>query len=209
MEQKNHINTFCLVKNGSVSIDGTISYENRSLPAADFIKSAYKHFQINYPKFYKMDQLSRLAFLASELILKNNPMTHNNAAGDIAIIIANSASSLETDEEHQRTISDKNNNVASPAVFVYTLPNILIGEIAIRNSIKGENTFFIFDKFDADFMSGYINSLLNSNKIKCCIAGWVDFYDKNYDAFLYTVEKDKGKLGIEHNSEQLKNIYNN
>jgi hypothetical protein len=209
MEQKNYINTFCSVKNGSVSIDGIIAFEDKSLPAADFIKSAFKHFQINYPKFYKMDQLSRLAFLASDLVLKNNPITHKNAASDIAIIIANSSSSLETDEEHQRNISDKNNYFASPAVFVYTLPNILIGEIAIRNSIKGENTFFIFDKFDADFMSTYINSLLNSNKIKCCITGWVDFYENKYDAFLYTVEKDKGKIGIEHNSEELKNIYNN
>ncbi len=209
MEYKNYINTFCSIKNGTVSIDGSISFEDKTLPAADFIKLVYKHFQISYPKFYKMDQLSRLAFVVSELILKNNPITLKNEDADIAIIIANSASSLETDEEHQRNISDKNNYFASPAVFVYTLPNILIGEIAIRNSIKGENTFFIFDKFDADFMSSYINSLLNSNKIKCCITGWVDFYENKYEAFLYTVEKEKGILSLEHTSDQLKKIYNN
>jgi hypothetical protein len=209
MEHKNYINTFCSIKNGSVSIDGKALFEDQSLPASDFIKSIYKHFLISYPKFYKMDQLSRLAFVASELILKNNPITIKNEDADIAIIIANSASSLETDKEHQRNISDKNNNFASPAVFVYTLPNILIGEIAIRNSIKGENTFFIFDKFEADFMSSYINSLLNNNKIKCCITGWVDFYDNKYEAFLYTVEKEKGNLNLEHNSDQLKKIYNN
>ncbi|HEY0031066.1 MAG TPA: 3-oxoacyl-ACP synthase, partial [Bacteroidia bacterium] len=147
-----------------------------------------------------------LAFAASELLLRNNSLAEYNKE-DIAIIIANSASSLEIDTEHQNTISDKNNYFPSPAVFVYTLPNILIGEIAIRNSIKGENTFFIFDKFDADFMASYIDSLLNSGKAECCITGWVDFYENNYEAFLYTVEKKPGVLTIEHTTEQIKHLH--
>ena len=140
--------------------------------------------------------------------MKNNPLTQKYASEDIAIVIANSASSLEIDTEHQRTISDKNNYFPSPSVFVYTLPNIMIGEIAIRNSIKGENSFFIFDKFDADFMSSYINSLMNSNKANCCITGWIEFYENKYEAFLYSVEKEEGHLKIEHTAQELKKLYN-
>ena len=208
MEQKNYITSVCSIKNGIVSLDGDRGFIDKSLDGVEFIKGAYKQYQLSYPKFYKMDNLCKLAFVASELLLKNNPLTQKYASEDIAIIIANSASSLEIDTEHQRTISDKNNYFPSPSVFVYTLPNILIGEIAIRNSIKGENSFFIFDKFDADFMSSYINSLMNSNKAKCCITGWIEFYENSYEAFLYSVEKEQGKLKIEHTAEELKKLYN-
>ena len=209
MESKNYITSYCSIKNGKVNVNGKETFSDPSLPSVDFIKAAYKNFQLNYPKFYKMDHLCKLAFVASDLLLKSNPIMQKYAPEDVSIIIANSASSLEIDTEHQNTISDKNNYFPSPAVFVYTLPNILIGEIAIRNCIKGENTFFIFDKFDADFMSSYTNSLLNGNKAKCCITGWVDFYEDKYEAFLYTVEKEAGELNIEHNLELLKKLYNN
>ena len=209
MEQKNYITSLCSIKDGAVFLDGIAGYSDASLGSVEFLKAAYKEYQLNYPKFYKMDNLCKLAFVASELLLKNNPLTQKYASEDIAIIVANSASSLEIDTEHQRTISDKSNYFPSPSVFVYTLPNILIGEIAIRNSIKGENSFFIFDKFDADFMSSYINALLNSSKAKCCITGWVEFYENKYRAFLYSVEKEEGTLKLEHTSEELKKLYNN
>ncbi|MCX6297403.1 MAG: 3-oxoacyl-ACP synthase [Bacteroidetes bacterium] len=209
MENKNYISSYCAAKNGEVIVDHTISYSEKTLLSVDFIKSVYKHFQFNYPKFYKMDHLCKLAFVTSELLLKSNPVTQKYSSEDIAIIISNSTSSLEIDTEHQNTISDKGNYFPSPAIFVYTLSNILIGEIAIRNSIKGENTFFIFDKFDPVFMSSYINSLLKSGKAKCCITGWVDFYENKYESFLYTVEKEQGTLKIEHTSEQIKKLYNN
>jgi hypothetical protein len=152
-----------------------------------------------------MDDLCKLAFVASELLLKENPLK-NYKKEDIAIIVANSASSLEIDTEHQRTISDRNNYFPSPAVFVYTLPNILIGEIAI-NSIKGENTFFIFDKFDADFMSSYANAIINGNRAKSCIMGWVDLYENNYEAIIYTVESQPGVLNIENNTVQTEQLF--
>jgi len=209
MEAKNYITSYCSIKNGKVNVNGKELFSDASLPSVDFIKAAYKNFQLNYPKFYKMDHLSKLAFVASDLLLKMNPIMQKYAPENVSIIIANSASSLEIDTEHQNTISDKNNYFPSPAVFVYTLPNILIGEIAIRNCIKGENTFFIFDKFDADFMGLYNNSLLSGNKAKCCISGWVDFYENKYEAFLYTIEKEPTILNIEHNSGQLNKLYNN
>jgi hypothetical protein len=208
MTQKNYITSFCSIKSEKVIINNVVDYSDfTQANATDFLKSAYKHYQLNYPKFYKMDSLCKLAFVNSELLLRSSKIIEKYKSEDIAIVIANSASSLEIDTEHQTTISDKNNYFPSPAVFVYTLPNILIGEIAIRNSIKGENTFFIFDKFDADFMSSYINSLLNTNKAQCCIVGWVDFYENKYESFLYTVEKQPGLLNIEHNEEQLKILY--
>jgi hypothetical protein len=208
MSQVNYISAFCKIRSGTVNLNHSITFSgDPSESPAAFLKSAYKHFQFNYPKFYKMDKLCQLAFLASDLLLRDNKLTEKYSKEDIAIVISNSSSSLEIDTEHQQTISDKTNYFPSPAVFVYTLPNILIGEIAIRNLIKGENTFFIFDKFDAGFTASYINSLLNSGRAESCIAGWVEYYEGNYEAFLYSVEKTPGVIRTEHTTEQLINLY--
>jgi hypothetical protein len=209
MSDQNYITAFCSVSSSEVCINSHVDYsEQEHNSSVDFLKSVYKHYQMAYPKFYKMDSLCKLAFVTSELLIKTSKITEKYKKEDIAIVIANSVSSLETDTEYQNTI-DKNNYFPSPTVFVYTLPNILLGEIAIRNGIKGENTFFVFDKFDAVFMSAYINSLLNSNRAKCCITGWVDFYEDKVDSFLVTVEKQPGILNMENIAEQLNKLYIN
>jgi hypothetical protein len=208
MREVNYISAFCRISSGKVNVNHSIMFTGGpgDEPAA-FLKSVYRHYQLNYPKFYKMDRLCQLAFIASELLMKDNRLTDNYKSEETAIVISNSSSSLEIDTEHQQTISDSADYFPSPAVFVYTLPNILIGEIAIRNLIKGENTFFIFDKFDAQFTSSYINSLLDSGRAESCIAGWVEYYEGNYEAFLYTVEKKPGVIATEHTAEQLLNLY--
>jgi hypothetical protein len=207
MNQQNHITSFCSIQAGQVNINHSIAFSEQALAPVEFLKSTYKHYQLNYAKFYKMDNLCKLAFLTAELLLKNNPVTEKYKKEDIAIITANSASSMDVDQEHQRSIADKNNYFPSPSAFVYTLPNILIAEIAIKHGIKGENAFFIFDMFNAHFMSEYVNSLLNTGKAMCCIAGWADFYEGHYHAFLYTVEKQSGILSTKHSPEALEKLF--
>ncbi len=208
MNQQPYITSFCSLKNGRVNINHSIAFSEADQPdPEEFLKSVYKHYQINYAKFYKMDNLCKLAFVTSELLLKNNPVTTKYAPSEIAIITSNCSSSLNIDEEHQRTINDKSNYFPSPAAFVYTLPNILIAEIAIKNGIKGENAFFVFDVFNARFISDYVNSLINTGKADCCICGWVDFYEGNYHSFLYTVEKQSGILSVKHSSEALEKLF--
>lgn len=209
MTEQRYISSYCKIKNGEVDLNGKIVFSTKdSSSPEEFIRKVYKHFEMNYPKFYKMDNLCKLAFITSELLLRSKVLD-NYSPEDIAIIICNSASSLEIDSEHQRSINDKTNYFPSPANFVYTLPNILIGEIAIRNKIKGENTFFIFDKFDAPFMNRYIDMLLKNNNAQICIAGWVDLFENNYEAELYTVEKQSNGLNIEHNEQELNKLITN
>jgi hypothetical protein len=207
MSDIHYITSYCLFKPGKVLVNGEQLYTGKENGETDFIKSVYKDAGIGYPKFYKMDRLCRLAFVASELLLDVNRLTEKYNGDVIGITIANSASSLEIDTEHQNTISDKDSFFPSPAVFVYTLPNILIGEIAIRNSIKGENSLFIFEHFNSQFMSGYNDALIKNGKTEACISGYVDVYENSCEAFLYTVEKTPGILDIEHTAENLNQLY--
>lgn len=148
-----------------------------------------------------MDNLSKLAFLSAEFIFNETDFSNKNTA----IILSNNASSLDTDRKYQDSINDSENYYPSPAVFVYTLPNIGIGEISIRHQLKSENGFFVFEKYNANFHYNYEQSLLQNNKSDSVLAGWVNIDGDSYEAFLYLISK-KGE--IEHTEQNLKQLYN-
>jgi hypothetical protein len=200
---KSYIQAYAHIKNNTVSLNGISLFKEDSKGFSAFSKAAYKSLDTKYPKFFKMDNLSKLAFLAADVLLKetiSDPEKENN----IAVIMSNRASSLDTDRKHQKSISDTNNYYPSPAVFVYTLPNICIGEISIKHRLFSENSFFIFETFNADLLLDYSNSLLKSKKAEKVLCGWVDFDENNYEAFLYLVT-DNGALA--HNKKEITRLY--
>jgi len=151
-----------------------------------FAKSVYKNYNLKYSKFYKMDALSKLGFLAADILLTDMDRA-DIATDEIAIICANSSSSLLTDSNYQETIFE----IPSPAVFVYTLPNIVIGEICIRHDIKGESLFFIQESFDSKFMFDYASYLFENTKAKKCIVAWLEMgVDNSYEADMYLISKN-------------------
>lgn len=203
MADKLYIQSYCHVKDGQLRLNGKIIFKDEPKNNLKvFLKNSYKNQKINYPKFFKMDNLSKLAILASELVLSN--IDANEYDNDIALVFSNNASSLDTDRKHQKTINEIDNYYPSPAIFVYTLPNIGIGEISIKHQLKSENAFFIFDEFNASFHHNYESILIQSKKSSAVLAGWINVDDENYDAFLYLVSK-KGL--IEHTEQNLTKKY--
>ena len=202
-ENKTYIQSICSIQNNEIILDGVSIFKLESTIFSDFSKKAYQNFEMNYPKFFKMDSLSKLAFLGAEFLLKKE--INNEKENNIALVFANNSSSLDTDVKYQKSISDVENYFPSPAVFVYTLPNICLGEISIRHQLKSENSFFIFENFNPAFMANYAKVLLNSKKADKVLCGWVEYYDIEYKAFLYLVTKEGD---LEHKIEMLLTEYN-
>jgi hypothetical protein len=202
-ENKTYIQSFCTIQNNEIILDGVSIFKLEPTTFSDFSKKAYQNFEMNYPKFFKMDSLSKLAFIGAEILLKNE--IDNEKENNIALVFANNSSSLDTDVKYQNSISDTENYFPSPAVFVYTLPNICLGEISIRHQLKSENSFFIFDEFNPAFMMNYANVLLDSKKADKVVCGWVEYFDEEYKAFLYLVAKEGN---LEHKIETLLTEYN-
>lgn len=198
-----HIKSYCHIKNQTVSVNGQAIFSDDAEDFSTFIKNGYKSLKTDYPKFFKMDNLSKLAFLAADILLKKENL--NEEENNIALIFSNKASSLDTDRKHQAAIENDAEYFPSPAVFVYTLPNICLGEISIKHRLYSENSFFIFDRFNAEHLQLYGNSLLHSGKAEKVLCGWVDLDGNKYDAFLYLVEKE-GE--IEHKTEEINSLYN-
>jgi hypothetical protein len=199
---KTYIQSFCTIQNNQISLNGEVVFSTEPTLFSDFSKKAYQHFEINYPKFFKMDNLSKLAFLGAELLFKTE--IDSSKENNTALVFANKSSSLDTDLKYQNSIDDSENFYPSPAVFVYTLPNICLGEISIRHQLKSENCFFIFADFNPAFMEKYSNILLETQKAEKVLCGWVEYYNEDYNTFLYLVNKE---VGLVHNEEELKKIY--
>jgi hypothetical protein len=197
------IKEYCKISNNRVLLNDQLLYEDQGSDFTTFIKLAYKKMDTNYPKFFKMDDLSKLGFLASDILLK--PMTQDaEITKNIALVFSNSASSLQTDRKHQESIVDKENYFPSPAVFVYTLPNICLGEISIKHRLYSENSFFIFNHFNAEYLHDYASSLIESEKADEVLCGWINCDVEDYEAFLYLVSTEGN---IAHNKEEIIKLY--
>ena len=185
MQTDTYITASCLIAKHKIIKNGQLLFEHPG-DAEALLDGAYTHFQITYPKFYKMDMLCKLGFLATEILLSGTDHKNKYGETETGLVFSNAHASLDVDLKYARTISTG----ASPALFVYTLPNVVIGEIAIRHHFKGENAFFVFKHFDGNFIAGYVNTLFENKLIKNCICGWVDILKEDYRALLFLVESD-------------------
>ncbi|MFH1121866.1 MAG: 3-oxoacyl-ACP synthase [Bacteroidota bacterium] len=180
------IRKYVSVDSSSVTVNGhTVLMNEPGMDFGDFMKQIYHFYKVSYLKFFKMDALSKLGFITAGILLNDDePLRYEPE--EKAVIIANSSSSLNTDEKHFDSIKE----IPSPAIFVYTLPNIVAGEICIHHNLKGENTFFIQKKFDIQFMVNYSNILFNTTNTRKVILGWVDVdLTGKYCSLLMDVEK--------------------
>lgn len=201
------IKSYCHIKDNKVYQNGQLIFDGESLPLKEFLKAVYKHLKLKYAKFYKMDEISKLGFLASEMALENANIMDMKES-EKGLVFSNSQSTLYTDNLHQQSINDPSNYYPSPSVFVYTLPNIMIGEISIRHKFRGENAFFIFEHFKEKFVVDYINLLFKKGKIKGSLGGWVDQSANNYEAFVYWTEVSENLENTkEHTDNQIKELY--
>lgn len=203
MTTENYITASCIISDHAIYKNTKQVFENKGKDLAEFLLSAYHYFALQYPKFYKMDNLSKLGWLANEVLLQNNFDKEKYNLEDVGVVLSNANSSLDTDIRYYETAK----NIASPALFVYTLPNIVIGEICIRHHFKGENAFFIINEFDAGFIEQYVSNLINSNILQSCICGWVELLGDEYKAVLILVEKELNQDSINFTKENINKIY--
>ena len=95
---------------------------------------------------------------------------------------------LDTDIRHQQIIDSEGDSSASPAVFVYTLPNVVAAEISIRHHIKGENIWFWSEDETMSDIKKYASILAASRDLKYCIAAHIDFINGDYFAIFELLE---------------------
>lgn len=199
----------CIVRSNTVILDGKIIYQepNNAENLEPFLTNVYRHWGMSYPKFFKMDVLSKLAFITAEKMLEKASISGN----DIALVLSNKSSSIISDIHHQKSIQNAESYFPSPAVFVYTLANIMLGELCIRHKITGENTVFIHENFEKEIQLNYANYLINNNLCKICLNGRIDVSPDSYEAFFYLTQQeyalDYNIHHLDHSVEHIEKLY--
>ena len=170
-----------------VSIDGLLRESHGE--GMSLITDIYKRYLDDNPKYYKMDPLCRLGYIATELLLMAENSPSDTSRNDRAVVFFNGSSSIMADMAYEKSIEDKDNYFPSPSAFVYTLPNIVIGEIAIRNHYQGETSFYILNQRNDDIIEQVVEASFIDKDTTSMISGWLDYQDDaHFEADLFITE---------------------
>ena len=168
------------INKGMAILNGSLIADIKGSDAAEM----YRVLGCNYPKFFKMDSLCKWAWLGAELLLREGKDGWRHDGLDkskIAIVVTTSDGCLEVDKRYAETLR----NVPSPALFVYTLPNIMLGEICIRHGFTGEQMCRVQDDFDAEELLFQVTDLLMHRGVTHCLFGKVDAVNTHHDVCLF------------------------
>lgn len=155
-----------------LTLDGKVIVEiDSKMPIGNTLKHLYLSIGMDYRKFFKMDLYAKTAIVLDHILPK--PGLSADSESHTAVYISNHSGCNHTDRQFFSGAGDENFS-PSPAIFVYTLPNIMIGEICIKNKIRGENVYFTMNSFDEAKLLEMVETLSHGNSISHCLAGWIE-----------------------------------
>ena len=163
---------------GEVLVNDSVVFSDKSAGFGTFIREAFKSRGENNMKFYKMDDLCKLGYVAAAWLLDGTEFGEE----ECGMVLSGKYGCLDTDMKHQQIIDKEGDAASSPAVFVYTLPNVVAGEISIRHHIKGENTWFWSDDRTMSDLKHYASLMAGASDLRYCIIGHLDFLNGEYFA---------------------------
>lgn len=149
--------------------DQAVPLENRG---SALVTEIFKKYLADGSRFFKMDLYSRLAYVGTTLLAKD--ALEDAGSEDRALVIFTQNGSVLADRKHLSTFSHPDEFFPSPAVFINTLPNVVLGEIAVKNSIKGETTLVLLPDRDETAMQRIIEATVAATRPSVLICGWVD-----------------------------------
>lgn len=177
------------IKKAQLSPEGL--FVDGNLIAEGTLNEIYKAICGDYPKFHKMDGLCKTGFLGAEAMLKDERADNAAVIEDSAVVLFNRSGSLVNDRNYEKTIRDPENYFPSPAIFVYTLANIVTGEIAIRNKMMGESSFYIMEDCDWKEIDRIAEEIYTTSNPPMILTGWVEYEtENNYRTELRLVTKE-------------------
>ena len=145
-------------------------------PETGNLTDLYRHHIGDYPKFFKMDLLCRVGLVASEMLLQQENAERFIPRDDRAVVLAGRYGCINNDREYEATIQP-NNYFPSPSLFVYTLPNVVTAEIAIRNHYLGETMYYGLS--DESQLEPLIAMTLDNRTISV-LGGWIEAIDNEH-----------------------------
>lgn len=158
-----------------------------SIPCGADLTQLYRQEIGNYPKFFKMDVLSRLGILLTERLVAGE-QGRFQPREDRAVLVFSREGCLANDIHYVASMQD----FPSPSLFVYTLPNIVAGEISIRNKYAGETSAFVLEKYDEEAVFTLVRQAFQDPVTQSAVVIWADCAsDTEWDARGWLVNREE------------------
>ncbi|MFZ0133499.1 MAG: beta-ketoacyl synthase N-terminal-like domain-containing protein [Desulfobacterales bacterium] len=134
--------------------------------------SIYTQPPVRYRRF---DDYARVGCAAIALALKDAGLDHGADPAPIGIIAATRWGCFDTDRAYYATAKEDRGAFASPNLFSFTLPGIVLGEAAIHFRLTGP-TFTIGDEIGQRGLAALdvAADLLASGICRTILAGWLE-----------------------------------
>ena len=145
-----------------------------SIPSGASLTELYRKWVGDYPKFFKMDTLSKLGFLLTEMLVHDEP-DRFTFREDRAVLVFSREGCVANDRHYVESMKD----FPSPALFVYTLPNIVSGEIDIRNKWGGESSAYVLESYDEARIWELVRQAFQDKCTKSALVAWIDCISDN------------------------------
>lgn len=145
-----------------------------SIPSGASLTELYRKWVGDYPKFFKMDTLSKLGFLLTEMLVRDEP-DRFTFREDRAVLVFSREGCVANDRHYAESMKD----FPSPALFVYTLPNIVSGEISIRNKWGGESSAYVLASYDEALIWDLVRQAFQDKCTQSALVAWIDCTSDN------------------------------
>lgn len=176
--------------------------------SGNILDDIYHSLSLAYPKFFKMDQLCKSGFLVSELLMRAMGCDTATAKKKVSIVLFNRSASSDDDLLYLQSIRDKDDYYPSPSIFVYTLANIVSGEIAIRNKIFGESDFYISEHLSAEALCRQVGMVMEEEDCEAVLCGWIEYFKGKCEVVLYWVNREDDNKYISFNPVTINKLWN-
>ena len=140
--------------------------------ADECLSNAWNAVGVDHPRFHRADRLSRLVLLCTEPFFV--PLMDERMKDGTAMVIMGRHGSLDTDERYYDQLRDE--GLASPGLFVYTLANIAMGELSIRHGLHGPGLCLLNEEPDVDQLRSACAHMLATPGVQRVVCGWADIF---------------------------------
>ena len=124
------------------------------------------------PRWGRLDRYSKAGLIGASLAIKDAGLDTGAEPTETAIIASTFNGSMEVDHKYYETVLPQEGLLASPNLFAYTLPNCMLGEIAIRYGFTGPA--MVVSQLTDDLLNGilYGAQCLYTGLSKQVVAGY-------------------------------------
>jgi 3-oxoacyl-(acyl-carrier-protein) synthase len=126
-------------------------------------------------RYGRFDQYTKLGCACVALALQDAALKRSGEEGAIGIVSSSSLECLETDCAFYATTTEEGAMFASPNLFSYTLPGIMLGECAVLHRLTGP-AFCVGDDEEGRGLPALSSALrlMEDGMAETMLAGWID-----------------------------------